>query len=104
MKITPEELDNVILKRYEDFNIELKRKTEIAEICANSIEFAALKEAFIIIFNSGDKTIKELIYNCLLTGITLGYYIAEDKLEVQQLEEICGIIEEGDPNGDYQCP
>ena len=95
MKITSEKLDNAINKKLNTSIItQIHDNLENGELCQNSAGFKKVIGAYIRIFNEGDKTIRDLIFNCLLTGIEIGYIIAEDELEVKQLEEICGITKE----------
>ena len=92
MKITSEELDNNILKKLNAPVIEqLQEGIKHGEICKNSQEFRNVIDTYLTIFSAGDKTMGDLVFNCLLTGIEIGYLIAEDKIEIQQLEEMCGI-------------
>ena len=97
MKITSEDLDNAINKKLNISVItQIHDNLENGELCQNSKEFKIVVGAYITIFSAGDKTIRDLIFNCLLSGIEIGYIIAKDELEVKQLEEMCGITKDGD--------
>ena len=90
MKITFEELDKAILKSIEERLVNLfvnSGRQEYGKECEKSQEFGNVITAYIKIFGSGDKTIKDLIFNCLMTGFDIGYVIAKNR-EVKQLEEM----------------
>ena len=95
VKITVEELDNAIKKQLNNsLQTKFQRAIKNGQICRDSIEFRNILDSYARIFNSViNSELKDLIFNCLLTGIEIGYIIAENLIEVKQLEVMCGITE-----------
>ena len=92
MKITVEELDSNINKKLNNITtLRVQEAIDLGKSCSDSKEFMSILESYVIIFTQNNKTIRDLIFNCLLTGITIGHAIAEDTIEVNQLEVMCGM-------------
>lgn len=98
MKITSEKLEQILynyLKR--SFTIESeKEKSSLGVICRNSRYFDHILSTYFQMFSVENKRLEDIIFNCLMTGIEIGHKIAEDSIEVKQLEVIYNINEEGD--------
>lgn len=88
MKITSEELDKAIIGSINERLVNLfttLNQEDYMDTCKKSKEFGNVVVAYITIFGEGDKTVKDLIFNCLMTGFEIGYIIAQNR-EVTQLE------------------
>ena len=92
MKITVEELDIIISKKLSAITtLQVQEAIGLGKSCSDSKEFMSILESYVTIFAQHNKTIRDLIFNCLLTGITIGNSIAENSIEVNQLEIMCGM-------------
>ncbi len=99
MKITVEDIDRVILKRLLEIKTpeDLKKVKENTKLFLSSKEFGIMLKAHMLLVSEKNNDLGLLIFNCLLEGIEIGYLIAENSIEVKQLEEICRITgEDGD--------
>ena len=95
MKITVEQIDQEI-KKIRSSPINLENEGIFADISLYSEEFNLMVKAILILNNTISNSIQDTVINSLLQGIKIGYHTAITNIEIQQLEEICGIVEDGD--------
>ena len=95
MKITSEDIDREIIFIRNNLYLP-KEVVMMEEIATNSKELDSMIEAILIVHETVSNSIYDTVMNSLLQGIKIGQRIAQNKIEINQLEAICGIVEDGD--------
>lgn len=87
--MTTENMLNAINKRIEKIELAtplLPDERLRIGLCKGSLRFKLIRNAHVDIFNCGNKTIDDLVLNCLLEGIEIGYLITNNKIKEKKDE------------------
>ena len=82
--MTTENMLNAIDKRIEKIELAIPLSSDERlriGLCKGSLRFKLILDAHIDIFNQGNKTIDDLVFNCLSEGIEIGCLITTNENE-----------------------